>query len=205
MQFVYAWHAQSIQIFNWATCSEVLNLLARLPLPFSTTGIITIQRRKNLRKWLHCCTLPHQNTLYLPYPADATTTIVTTMAEEPENNPPPPEPPIPSAPDAAEETAAPAPATTSQPSAEAAAPSECSPGGDRRPTRLLRARPRLAHAPPEHAAMELADSEGIFQNLEGAHRNEPRERRRRVRKQQQPKRKSKTRTSDEAIENKLGS
>jgi len=59
-------------------------------------------------------------------------------------------------------------------SSEAEASSECSPGGDRRPTHL-RARPRLAHVPLTHAAMELADFEGIFQNLEGALRDEPRE------------------------------
>nr|WBY50562.1 hypothetical protein [Glycine max] len=56
------------------------------------------------------------------------------MAEEPENNPPPPEPPIPSAPDAAEETAAPAPATTSQPSAEIVAPLALAPKRQRRPS-----------------------------------------------------------------------
>lgn len=90
-------------------------------------------------------------------------------------------------------------------SSEAATPTERPSWRDRRPTRRL-TWPRLAHAPPEHAAMELADSEGIFQNFEGALRHKPRERRRRVRKQQQQKGKSEARrTSSEAVEIKLDS
>ena len=46
-------------------------------------------------------------------------------------------------------------------SSEVATPSACSLGGDWRPMRL-RSPPRLAHAPPKHGVMELADSEGIF-------------------------------------------
>ncbi|RDX93653.1 hypothetical protein CR513_24049, partial [Mucuna pruriens] len=56
------------------------------------------------------------------------------MAEEPEIHPPPPDPPITSAPDAAVETAAPAPVTTSQPSAEIAAPLALAPKRQRRPS-----------------------------------------------------------------------